>query len=289
MKNIYFLWCGSLLILLFCGCHKHIHPDKIKPAASSKVKIQDFIDANVWDTLFPYRYRYSKDSAGKTDFYSFVYFADAAKHFPQFLSVGDDIVKRRELAAFLATIAYETNDEKDTSSTDYLYRGLALLISDTTGINENQNNDTTLSSKFLKNKFYPRGPIQLKGANEYQQFGHSWFENDSILLLNPDELITNAETSFASAIWWWTTAHGTAPSCHDVITGNWEPTMADVTQGRFAGYGTVVNILTGGLKCGMGYDDITNLRRYELYKRFCEILRTLPGEDISCKEEQPFN
>lgn len=289
MKNIYFLWCGPLLILLFCGCHKHIHPDKIKPPASSKVKIQDFIDANVWDTLFPHRYRYSKDRVGKTDFYSFESFADAAKHFPQFLSVGDDIVKRRELAAFLATIGYETNDEKDTSSTDYLYRGLALLISDTAGINENQNKDTALSSKFLKNKFYPRGPIQLKGAHEYQQFGHTWFVNDSILLLNPDELITNAETSFASAIWWWTTAHGSAPSCHDVITGNREPTMADVTQGRFAGYGTVVNILTGGLKCGMGYDDITNLRRYEFYKRFCEILRTLPGEDISCKEGQPFN
>lgn len=289
MKNIHFL--SLAFFLVFCGCLDHTHNNEIKPKAKSNVEIAEIINENTWDTLFPHRYGYDKSNPAKSDFYSFKSFCNAAKYFPQFLAADNDIVRRRELAAFLSCIAYETNDEKDTQSDEFFLRGLALLKSDTI-INDDHEHVATMTATGQLDKEsmyrYGRGPIQLRRKSDYQQFGKMWFVKDSVLLLDPDELITNSEAAFASAIWWWTTPHGSAPSCHDVITGNWEPTMADITKGRFAGYGTIINILTGGVKCGKGYDDISNVRRYTCYKKLCEILHTEPGDDISCKYGQPF-
>lgn len=288
MNRIHFLCIA--FFLSFCGCRGHLHRHEIKPGATSNVDISDIINEKTWDTLFPHRYGYINNGPVENDFYSFKSFRNAAKHFPQFLAEDNDIVKRRELAAFLSCIAYETNDDNDKQTNDFLYRGLALLKSDTLISDGHNNIDTTTTSQPGKDSVYHygRGPMQLRKKSDYQQFGEMWFVKDSILLLDPDELIRDSETSFASAIWWWTTAHGSAPSCHDVIAGIWEPTMADLTKGRFAGYGTIVNILTNGVKCGKGYDDISSVRRYTCYKKFCEMLHTEPGDDISCKYGQPF-
>jgi len=290
MKSTYLLWMLAGLNVFFCSCHHHAHGNHIKNDTKSNIDIRKFISKNAWDTLFPHRYGYNKNNSGKTDFYSFESFANAATHFPQFLAEGDEISEKKELAAFLAAIAYESSQEDSvTQKTDYLDWGLAVLASPYTSNNENRYDTTNngLPSPKYAN-YYGRGLMQLRGYSDYQKFGEFWFDKDSILLQDPDQLITDPETAFASAIWWWTTPHGPAPSCHDVITGNWEPTMADITKGRFAGFGSVVNIISGGIKCGMGYDDKTNVRRFKFYKKFCDYLHVDTGGDISCKDAQPF-
>ncbi|PWZ19005.1 Acidic endochitinase WIN6.2B [Zea mays] len=60
------------------------------------------------------------------------------------------------------------------------------------------------------------------------------------------------------------------PSCHDVITGQWAPSPADVAAGRLPGYGVLTNIINGGLECGHGADARV-ASRIGFYKRYCDM------------------
>jgi len=72
--------------------------------------LNHYLDEASWDSLFPHRYGHgAKDNLGRqTDFYSLHTFIVAAGMFPGFLSEGDERIRKKELAAFLASIAYET-------------------------------------------------------------------------------------------------------------------------------------------------------------------------------------
>jgi chitinase len=77
------------------------------------------------------------------------------------------------------------------------------------------------------------------------------------------------------------------PSCHDVITGGWNPSSADRAAGRLQGYGTVTNIINGGLECGRGQDSRVQ-DRIGFYKRYCDIFGVGYGDNLDCFSQRPF-
>jgi chitinase len=77
------------------------------------------------------------------------------------------------------------------------------------------------------------------------------------------------------------------PSAHDVMTGQWTPSSADLDLGRLPGFGMTTNIINGGLECGMP----TNSKvedRVAFYLRFTDMLAASPGEDLYCDEMAPY-
>lgn len=239
-----------------------------------------------WNELFPH---INGGDSANTPFYNYAAFVKATKRFPQFLRVGNLELKKRELAAFLATISHETGggDEKDIAHFyDYgLYykEELACLK----GCNH-YSDTTEVKYPPVKGKSYHgRGPIQLSWNYNYGLFSEMVLENKDSLLNNPDLLTTDAELSFAAAIWFWVTPQAPKPSCHDVMSGNWVPTDADRLAGRKPGFGAVMNIVNGGLECG-GVESIRNKFRLQYYLAFCKKMKVNPGANISCDSQQPY-
>ena len=88
------------------------------------------------------------------------------------------------------------------------------------------------------------------------------------------------------------TPQGNKPSCHDVITGAWTPTLYDLFVGRVPGYGVTTNIINGGLECGQPYnpDAVSKVEsRIAFYERYCDLLGLVdPGDNLDCYTQQPF-
>jgi hypothetical protein len=93
------------------------------------------------------------------------------------------------------------------------------------------------------------------------------------LLNNPDRVATDAVISFKTAIWFWMTPQSPKPSCHDVITGRWNPSGAD--------------IINGGLECGKGKNPKVE-DRIGFYKRYCDILGVGYGANLDCYDQRSF-
>ena len=107
------------------------------------------------------------------------------------------------------------------------------------------------------------------------------------LLNKPDLVATDPVISFKAALWFWMTPQSPKPSCDDVITGNWNPSSADIAAGRLPGYGTTTNIINGGLQCGRG----TNAQvesRIGFYKRYCDFFGVGYGDNLDCYSQSPF-
>uniref|UniRef100_A0A0D9WG97 chitinase n=1 Tax=Leersia perrieri TaxID=77586 RepID=A0A0D9WG97_9ORYZ len=134
-------------------------------------------------------------------------------------------------------------------------------------------------------KYYGRGPIQLSFNFNYGPAGRAIGVD---LLSNPDLVATDAVVSFKTALWFWMTPQGNKPSSHDVITGRWRPTAADVAAGRAPGYGVITNIVNGGLECGHGADDrVAN--RIGFYQHYCDVFGVGYGSNLDCYSQRPFN
>lgn len=56
-------------------------------------------------------------------------------------------------------------------------------------------------------------------------------------LNSPDLVAQDPVLAFKTAVWFWMTPQSPKPSCHDVMTGLYTPTAADVAAGRAIGYG----------------------------------------------------
>jgi hypothetical protein len=256
-----------------------------------KTALTKLLNDKNWNELFPNRHDYKPKKRKKqptTDFYSFKAFVAAARYFPGFLS-GDAVTQKRELAAFLANISQETSAGWDEAPGGYFKWGLYY-------VEENQKtpmNDYADSSKKnyppVAGKYYfGRGPKQLSWNYNYGQFSEAWYGSKDTLLLHPEKLAHDPLLSFASAIWFWMTPQFPKPSCHDIMTGNWKPTANDIQKGRVPGFGATVNIINGGVECGLGKDLDKTTYRYRYYLYFCQYFNVSPGENINCTDQKPF-
>ncbi|MCX6205721.1 MAG: chitinase [Bacteroidetes bacterium] len=262
---------------------------------NTQTNLTKFLDAKKWDSLFPNRFHISTyqdtsfNGIPKNDFYSFDAFVAAAKQFPLFLGDGNDSIQRRELAAFLANMAHETNGGWDNAPGGVYLWGL-YFIQEKGYPNDHFNYSDTSKKKWLPvtgKSYHGRGPMQLSWNYNYGQFSEAYFGNKQILLDNPDLLLKDSVLCFASAIWFWVRDQYPKPSCHDLMAGQWEPTAKDIAGGRGLGFGTVVNVINGGLECGENHSERTKYR-YGFYQYFCDFLHIDKGPNAECSTQKPF-
>lgn len=298
MRKATYLFTFFIIVFFLqaCAAVEDETDDIIVANKSNKTtNLSKFLDAKKWDSLFPNRFHVSNyaDSSfkglPKKDFYSYAAFEAAAKLFPIFLGDGNDSIQRRELAAFLASISHETNGGWEEAPGGMYQWGL-YYIQEKGFPNNRFNYSDTSKKKWLPvagKSYHGRGPMQLSWNYNYGQFSEAYFGDKQVLLNDPDFLLKDSVLCFASAIWFWVRDQYPKPSCHDLMAGQWEPTPKDVAGGRGLGFGTVVNVINGGLECGENHSDRTKYR-YGFYDYFCKFLQIDKGPNAECSSQKPF-
>lgn len=143
-----------------------------------------------------------------------------------FLAVGDLNTRKRELAGFLANISHETGggsiDGQISDSLTGLYFNEEVGFIGSDAIGYVQSTGTSYLPVPGKS-YHGRGPIQLSYNYNYGLCSDVLFGDSSILLNDPDKLEQDGVLGFMTGIWFWMTPQPPKPSCHQVITGIWEP------------------------------------------------------------------
>ena len=93
--------------------------------------------------------------------------------------------------------------------------------------------------------------------------------------------------AWKTALWFWMTPQAPKPSCHDVMTGGYTPTAADLTAGRVAGFGLTINIINGGLECGIPTDGRVE-DRVGFFRRYVGLLGVTEGDNLYCDQMTSF-
>ncbi len=216
-----------------------------------------------------------------------------------FASEGSEIVKKRELAAFLANIAQETTGGWDTAPGGRYAWGLHFREEvgyDLPGAPLGYRDESNINYPPAPGKSYHgRGPIQLSWNYNYGQVSEFLYGDKDVLLSQPELVVQDAALAFQTAIWFWMTPQFPKPSAHDVMVGNWSPTAYDQQRNRLPGFGMTVNIINGGLECGKGTEIAKVIHRIGHYERFAGILgvttdfdSTNDCSECGCSLMQPF-
>nr|6LNR_A Chain A, Class-1 chitinase [Simarouba glauca] len=210
-------------------------------------------------------------------FYTYNDFIQAAKAFPAFGDTGNDVIRKREIAAFFAQTSHETTGGspggpyqkgycfKEEVGPGGGYCGGGYPCPD-------------------PGQYYGRGPIQLTWNYNYIFCGDDINQD---LDNHPNLNSVNGVLSFKSAIWFWMTPQSPKPSCHDVMTNEWAPGGADGNAGRDPGFGLTTNIINGGLECGFGTDSRVQ-DRIGYFKHFCSNFGIDPGNNLDCYTQTPY-
>ncbi|KAL3597564.1 hypothetical protein D5086_009201 [Populus alba] len=263
-------YCGSTDAYCCAGCQSQCH--------------NCIITESVFEEMLPDR----NDSRcpGK-GFYTYDAFINASKAYPEFGMTGDDDIKKRELAAFFGQTSQETSGRWIIGEETAPYTWGYCLVNETNPKSHYCDPNTNSAYPCVADKhYYGRGPIQLTWNHNYGRFGH---ELEKDLLYQPEKVAKDPVLSFKAALWFWMTQHPSgAPSCHEVITGQWSPSEADKEAGRKPGYGLLTNIITNGSECAK--DEETRERnRIEYYLRYCDLLEVDPGDNLNCDDQKPFD
>ncbi|KAK0582269.1 hypothetical protein LWI29_023616 [Acer saccharum] len=263
-----FGFCGSTDAYCGAGCQSQCS------GGGGGGDLGSIIPRSQYDEMFKHR-----NDCTSQGFYSYdAFISAAADSNPTFATTGDTDTRKREVAAFLAQTSHETTGGWATAPDGPYAWGYCFL--------QEQNPQSSYCDPNYPcpQQYYGRGPIQLSWNYNYQKCGQAI---GSDLINNPDLLTTDAVISFKSAFWFWMTPQSPKPSCHDVITGIWQPSAADQSAGRVPGYGVITNIINGGLECGHGQDSRVE-DRIGYYKRYCDILGVGYGNNLDCYGQTPF-
>ncbi|KAJ7978682.1 Chitinase [Quillaja saponaria] len=217
-------------------------------------------------------------------FYTYDAFISAAEAFPNFGTTGDTETRKKEIAAFFGQTSHETTGGWPTAPDGPFAWGYCFIRE----VNPSAYCDpSSIAYPCAPGKqYYGRGPIQLSWNYNYGQCGEA-LGLDLQLLNNPDLVATDPVISFKAAIWFWMTTQLPKPSCHDVIIGLSIPSEADKAAGRLPGYGTITNIINGGLECGIGPDERIK-DRIGFYKTYCDLFGIEYGDNLDCSNQSPF-
>ncbi|KAJ8445099.1 hypothetical protein Cgig2_029471 [Carnegiea gigantea] len=277
-----FGWCGSTNE--YCappGCQSQCtRPTPPNPPPTGGVG--SIITPALFDQMLKHR---NENSCPAHGFYTYNAFIAAAGSFNGFGTTGDVTTRKRELAAFFAQTSHETTGGWPTAPDGPYAWGYCF--------NREQGNPPAYCDSPdwpcpAGKAYYGRGPIQLTHNYNYGQAGRAIGVD---LINNPDLVATDPTVSFKTAIWFWMTAQGNKPSCHNVIVGGWTPSAADRSAGRVPGFGVITNIINGGLECGPGKGADAQSKvadRIGFYKRYCDLLGVSYGDNLDCRNQQPF-
>lgn len=294
-----------LIIFIFSfGVFHNPHMNDTSQKSSSLISVNKnsagriltrYLTEKQWNELFPHRYDGTGSQAGinkakrKDDFYSYTAMVAAASRFPVFMDAKDELSQKRELCAFLANVALETGGGWDGAPGGYYKWG--LYFKEERGCEKGCLAYSDTSKKkyppVITQSYHGRGPLQLSWNYNYGQFSEAWFGNKDILLQNPSRLSQDPVISFASAFWFWTTPQAPKPSCHDIMCNKWIPSAKDSLGRRLPGFGSVVNVINGGIECGTSQSKNAKYR-YGYYLYFCNYFHITPGSNTECSTQRPF-
>nr|AFK33496.1 unknown [Lotus japonicus] len=247
------------------------------PSTGGGAGVGSLISSSLFNQLLKYR---NDGRCAANGFYTYDAFITAARSFNGFGTTGDDATRKKELAAFLAQTSHETTGGWP-SAPDGPYAWGYCFVSERNRADYCDSKDWPCTPG---KQYYGRGPIQLTHNYNYGLAGKA-IQQD--LISDPDLVSRDPIVSFKTAIWFWMTRQANKPSCHDVITGKWTPTSADGSAGRVPGYGVITNIINGGVECENRQNDKVQ-DRIGFYKRYCQIFRVSPGDNLDCNNQRPF-
>lgn len=231
----------------------------------------DIVSAALYEEMFPNR----------NALYSYDAIVAAGNATPAFCNEGTMDDRKREAAAFLANISHETTGGWPQAPGGPESWGLYFIqeVGCENGACTWYCDAGNVTYPCAPGKTYHgRGPIQLSWNYNYG------FAGDALglpLLTNPDLVTSDGTVAFKTGVWFWSTPQAPKPSCHDVMTGKWTPSAADVAAGRLPGFGMTINIINGGLECSMP----TNAKvedRVKFYMRYTQLLGVDPGPNLYC-------
>jgi hypothetical protein len=223
--------------------------------------------------------------------YSYEALIKAAAGYPLFAGEGDTVTRRRELAAFFAESAHETTGGGAGSPGGAYAWG--LFYTEELGCQDGHCKQYNTSDggpyRALPGKtYYGRGPIQLSYPYNYGQAGA---DLGLPLLAHPELVSQDGVIAFRTAIWFWMRAEDTEPSCHAVMTGQWQPDAKDRRLGRRPGFGMTINIINGNVECNSRLAAIRKDRedRIGYYRYFAGLLRVPVEKDCDCAGMAAYN
>lgn len=163
-----------------------------------------------------------------------------------FLAVGDLNTRKRELAGFLANISHETGggnvDGVATEDVTGLYFNEEVGFIGSSAIGYVQGSGTQYLPVAGKS-YHGRGPIQLSYNFNYGLCSDVLYGDSSILLNNPEKVCEDGVLGFMTGIWFWMTPQPPKPSCHEVITGIWEPIPGAANADYNGNFGLTIIII----------------------------------------------
>ncbi|WP_020672982.1 chitinase [Amycolatopsis nigrescens] len=190
----------------------------------------------------------------RNPFYTYSGLVNALSAYPAFANTGDDTMKKREAAAFLANVNHETG-------------GLVHIVEQNT---DNYPHYCDRGQPFGcpagQAAYYGRGPIQLSWNYNYKAAGDALGLN----LLNDPFLVQNdAAVAWKTGLWFWNTQTGAGTMTpHDAMVNN-------------RGFGETIRSINGSIECNGGNPGQVQ-SRIDAYQRFVSTLGTSPGENLSC-------
>ncbi|XP_030440328.1 basic endochitinase-like [Syzygium oleosum] len=274
-----FGYCGSGPAYCGDGFQIQCTPSGLPTPSGGGGDIGGLISQDLFNKLL--KHRNDGNCPGK-GFYTYDAFITAAKSFGGFGTTGGTGTRKREIAAFLAQTSHETTGGWASAPDGPYAWGYCFL--------QEQGNpgDYCVANQQWPcapgKKYYGRGPIQISYNYNYGLAGKA-INYD--LLSNPDAVATDPVISFKTALWFWMTPQSPKPSCHAVVTGQWQPSAADSVAGRVPGYGVITNIINGGIECGKGSNPQVE-DRIGFYKRYCDLLKVGYGNNLDCYNQRPF-
>lgn len=239
--------------------------------------LSDVLTRELYEAMFP-----NRDAL-----YAYDALLAAAADYPAFGTTGTPEQRRRELAAFLGNAAHETTGGWPTAPGGPEAWGLHFIeeVGCEAGACTGYCDVSSTQYPCAPGKTYHgRGPIQLSWNYNYGAFGDVL---DLDLLADPELVTTDGSIAFATALWFWMTEQAPKPAAHAVMVGTWAPSAVDVAAGRAPGFGMTVNIINGGLECGIPTDDRVR-DRIRFYRHFAALLGVSAGENLECASMQHY-
>ncbi|MEU3065238.1 glycoside hydrolase family 19 protein [Streptomyces subrutilus] len=190
----------------------------------------------------------------RNPFYTYNGLVAALSAYPGFANTGDDTVKRREAAAFLANVSHETG-------------GLYYIVEQNTA-NYPHYCDATqpYGCPAGQAAYYGRGPIQLSWNFNYKAAGDALGIN---LLANPYLVEQDPAVAMKTALWYWNTQNGPGTM------------TAHAAMVNGAGFGETIRSINGALECNGG-NPAQVQSRISKYQSFTQLLGVTPGNNLGC-------
>lgn len=244
------------------------------PPVREENGITELLAKPAYEQLFPHHH----------PIYTYEAFVKAASSFPLFAGEGSPANRKRELTAFFANIAHETMNGGPGASGGAYTWGLYYTEEQACldGHCKQYNTGGASPYKPVAGKsYYGRGPMQLTYAYNYGLAGE---ELGIPLLAKPELASTDGVVAFKTALWFWMREQKPKPSCHEVMSGKWQPSAKDLSLNRRPGFGMTINIINGGVECNSTDPGIKDSRldRIGHYKWFAGLLHIPVESSCDC-------